>query len=137
MHVMRGKELQALNSLFSHYGVAYRGGDLIVTEDDESYELYVVLRGSIEFSIRDPETSTKRVLRKAGPGEIFGEISCFSGLPRSATAIAVEDSVLLRFERDTAIELLRNSPEFAMRVIQTLGDRLRSNTELLSKIWQV
>ncbi|HEY3110783.1 MAG TPA: hypothetical protein VGL23_18640 [Chloroflexota bacterium] len=32
-------------------------------------------------------------------------------------------------------ELVRASPEFAIRVIQTLGDRLRANTELLAKVW--
>lgn len=128
-------ELQALSGLFSHYGESYQAGETVVRENDPSFDLYVVLRGSVEFSVQDPETKARRVLRSARPGEIFGEIACFSGLPRSATVVTLEETALLRFQRDTAIELIKTSPQFAMRIIQTLGDRLRANTEMLAKVW--
>ena len=129
-------ELAALRKLCDQYGVNYRSGRVIVREDERSTELYVLLAGAVQFTIKDPETGRPRRLRTIQAGEIFGEISCFSGLPRSATALAIEDSQLLRFSRETAIELVRASPEFAIRVIQTLGDRLRANTELLAKVWR-
>lgn len=34
------------------------------------------------------------------PGDCFGEISLLTGLPRTATAIANEDSVLLELKRE-------------------------------------
>jgi hypothetical protein len=61
-------------------------------------------------------------------------MSCFSGLPRSATAIAAEDSVLLFFNQDTAIQLLRASPRFALGVIQTLCDRIRGSNERIARL---
>jgi CRP/FNR family transcriptional regulator, cyclic AMP receptor protein len=128
-------ELAALRKLCDQYGVNYRSGRVIVREDERSTELYVLLAGAVQFTVKDPETGKPRLLRTIHAGEIFGEISCFSGLPRSATALTIEDSQLLRFSRETAIELIRASPEFAIRVIQTLGDRLRANTELLAKVW--
>lgn len=134
-HRLQTSELQALNSLFSNFGIAYNAGDEILHESEPSYDLYIVLRGQVEFSVSDPESGVKRVLRVAHTGEIFGEISCFSGLPRTATAIALEETVLLKFQRDTAIELLRKSPDFAIKVIQTLSDRLRANTEMLARLW--
>jgi CRP-like cAMP-binding protein len=135
MHTLTQAELTALRKLSEQFGVSYKAGRVIVREDENSGELYVLLQGAVEFSIKDPETSDKRVLRTIRSGEIFGEIACFSGLTRSATAIAIEDAQLLRFSRETAIELIKASPEFAIRVIQTLGDRLRANTELLTKLW--
>jgi CRP-like cAMP-binding protein len=135
MHTLSQNELASLRKLTDQYGVTYKAGRVIVRENENSTELYVLLGGSVEFSIKDPESGSKRVLRTIHTGEIFGEISCFGGLPRSATAIASVDSTLLRFSRETAVELIRASPEFAIRVIQTLGDRLRANTELLAKLW--
>jgi CRP-like cAMP-binding protein len=129
-------ELASLRKLCDQYGVNYKAGRMIVREDERSTELYVLLAGAVEFTIKDPETRRPRRLRTIQAGEIFGEISCFSGLPRSASAVAIEDSQLLRFSRETSIELIRASPEFAIRVIQTLGDRLRANTELLAKVWR-
>ena len=135
MHTLSATELAALRSLCDQYGVNYKTGRVIVRENENSTELYVLLNGAVEFSIADPETGSKRVLRTIRAGEVFGEMSCFSGLPRSATAVTTEDSALLRFSRETAVELVRASPEFAVRIIQTLGDRLRANTQLLAKLW--
>lgn len=136
MHRLSQAELSALRALRDQYGVTYKAGRVIVRENEDSTELYVILNGEIEFSVTDEIAQTKRVLRTVRAGEIFGEMSCFSGLPRSATAIATEDSQLLRFSRETAVELVKASPEFAIRVIQTLGDRLRANTDLLAKLWR-
>ena len=136
MHRLSPTELAALRKLCDQYGVNYKSGRVIVRENEKSTDLYVLLTGAVKFTIKDPETGSARLLRTIHAGEIFGEISCFSGLPRSASAIAIEDSQLLRFSRETAVELIRASPEFAIRVIQTLGDRLRANTELLAKVWR-
>ena len=136
MQRLSQSELAALRELRDQYGVSYAAGQLIVREDEASTELYVLLAGAVEFTVADPETGKPRRLRTIRAGEIFGEISCFGGLPRSATAVATEDAQLLRFGRETAIDLIRASPEFAIRIIQTLGDRLRTNTELLAKVWR-
>jgi len=136
MQRLRQAELDALRRLCDQYGVNYRSGRVIVREDENSTELYVLLAGAVQFTVKDPETGQPRRLRTIHAGEIFGEISCFTGLPRSASAVALEDSQLLRFSRETAVELVKASPEFAIRVIQTLGDRLRANTELLAKVWR-
>ena len=136
MQRLSQSELDALRALRDQYGVSYAAGQLIVREDEASTELYVLLAGAVEFTVADPETGQPRRLRTIQAGELFGEISCFGGLPRSATAVATEDAQLLRFSRETAIDLIRASPEFAIRIIQTLGDRLRANTELLARVWR-
>lgn len=133
--MIHSNELKALDGLYGTYGVKYAAGEFIVHEHEPSSDLYVILRGAVEFSVADPETMNRRVLRTAHAGEIFGEISCFSGLPRTASAQAVQERMLLRFQRDTAVEMIRTSPQFAIRLIQTMGDRLRRNTEMLTQLW--
>ena len=39
------------------------------------------------------------------PGDCFGEISMLTGLPRTATAVANEDSVLLELKREVCFPL--------------------------------
>jgi CRP/FNR family cyclic AMP-dependent transcriptional regulator len=115
-----------LAQLCQRYGVHYEPGAAIVHEKDPTDELSFVVSGRVEFSVC--AEGGRRVLNTAGRGTLFGEVSCFGGLPRSATATALEDAFLLKFDRQTAMQLVSTSPRFALRVIQTLGDRLRTAT---------
>jgi CRP-like cAMP-binding protein len=129
-------ELVALQSLYATYGVSVPKGEQIIAENDPTTDLYVVLKGSVQFSVVDPDDGgVSRTLGTAGPGDIFGEIACFTGVPRTATAVALEDSVLLKFERDTANYMIRSSPDFAIRVVHRMAERLRRSTELITKLW--
>src|SRR2546425_528094 len=122
---VRNIDFEALRGLRDRHGAAYPKGRVIFRRGDTSPEFYVILQGSVELSITNPETGAKSVLLIAPAGDFFGEMSCFGGQPRSATAIANEDStVLLHFNQETAIQLLRASPRFALGVIQRLTDRV-------------
>ena len=122
---VRNIDFEALRSLRDRHGAIYPKGRVIFRRGDSSPDFYVVLHGSVELSITNPETGATSVLLIAPPGDFFGEMSCFGGAPRSATAIANEDNtVLLQFNQDTAIQLLRASPRFALGVIQRLTDRV-------------
>ena len=129
---MRNIDFEALRSLRDRHGAGFPRGRVICREGDTTSEFYVVLQGSVEVSQKDKATGEKRVLFTVPAGGFFGEMSCFSGLPRSATCIAAEDSVLLYFNQDTAIQLLRASPRFALGVIQSLCDRLRNANERIA-----
>lgn len=132
--MLRNIDFEALRSLRDRHGAAFPRGRVIFREGDTSAEFYVVLQGAVEVSIKDPQTGAKHVLSVLQPGSFFGEMSCFSSLPRSATATAAEDSVLLFFNQDTAIQLMRASPLFALGVIQTLCDRIRNNNERIARL---
>jgi CRP-like cAMP-binding protein/uncharacterized protein (DUF2225 family) len=132
--VLRNIDFEALRSLRDRHGAAFPRGRVLFREGDTTAEFYVVLQGSVEISIKDPESGQKHVLTVIQPGGFFGEMSCFSGMARSATAVTAEDSVLLFFNQDTAIQLMRASPRFALGVIQTLCDRIRTNNERISRL---
>ena len=120
-------DADALGALCHRYGVHYPKGTIIVHEQDPTTELFFVVGGHVEFSIWDGQ-GMRRVLGHAARGTLFGEVSCFGGLPRSATATAADDALLLKFDRRTALQLVETSPRFALRIIQLLGDRLRAAT---------
>lgn len=131
---LRNIDFEALKSLRDRNGAAFPRGRVIFREGDTSAEFYVILQGAVELSIKDKATGDKTVLHTAQAGAFFGEMSCFGGMPRSATATAAEDSFLLFFNQDTAIQLLRASPRFGLGVIQTLCDRIRTANEKISAL---
>jgi CRP/FNR family transcriptional regulator, cyclic AMP receptor protein len=73
----------------------------------------------------------KIVLAENEPGDVFGEISLLDGGPRTATAIAIEDTELLRLDRESLQELVTTHPHAAIDLLTVMGRRLRSTDELL------
>jgi CRP-like cAMP-binding protein len=130
--VVRNIDFETLRSLRARHGAVLARGQVVVREGDTSSEFYVVLQGAVEFTISDRATSQEVVVGRAGPGDFFGEIACFGGLPRTASATAAEEgTMVLFFDRETAVELLRTSPRFALGVIQRVGDRVSELDDLL------
>jgi uncharacterized membrane protein len=76
-------------------------------------------------------TGEKIVLGEFEPGEVFGEISLLDGGPRTATAIAMEDSELFVLTRDDLQSLITEHPHAAIDLLTMVGRRLRTTDELL------
>ena len=132
--MLRNIDFESLKGLSDRHGAGFPRGRVIFRENDTSAEFYVILQGSVELSVKNPATGQKNVLLTVQVGGFFGEMSAFGGMPRSATAVAAEDSLLLFFNQDTAVNLIRASPRFALGVIQTLCDRIRNNNERITKL---
>jgi uncharacterized membrane protein len=68
---------------------------------------------------------------ESGPGDVFGEISMLDGGPRTATAVTVERSEILRLDRDCLQKLVSTHPHAALDLLTVVGRRLRATDELL------
>jgi CRP/FNR family transcriptional regulator, cyclic AMP receptor protein len=66
------------------------------------------------------------------PGECFGELPLFDDEPFAATAIADEDSVIIRLHRSTFHQLLKESPE--LHFTKLLTQRLRFKLLILKEL---
>jgi CRP/FNR family transcriptional regulator, cyclic AMP receptor protein len=86
--------------------------------------MYVVQSGRIEISIIT-ELGRKIVLNQIPPGHCFGEIGMVDTFDRTASAVALEDSVLLTVTRTTFMEAVRRSPQLAINMMDILCERLR------------
>jgi CRP/FNR family cyclic AMP-dependent transcriptional regulator len=76
----------------------YEAGEVIFKEGSHGTSVYVLNSGKVEISkmIHGKETP----LEILGPGDVFGEMSFIDPAPRSATAAAVEDTVLEIVDKD-------------------------------------
>ncbi len=99
--------------------VSYLTRETIYELDQLSDALYLVLEGNVRLHRGEDEITT------AGPREAFGTWALFDEEPRVTTATAVEDSCLLRIDRDEFLELLSDHTEITQAVLKSLAGRMR------------
>jgi CRP/FNR family transcriptional regulator, cyclic AMP receptor protein len=92
--------------------VEFEPGDAIFRQGDPGRELYVVTAGNVRFD-RLAADGKMRVLSTARFGAVFGELAFLQPQPRTATAIAVEKTSLLIFQKAEIQKLLDLYPSLA------------------------
>jgi CRP/FNR family transcriptional regulator, cyclic AMP receptor protein len=94
-------------------------GSVIFHRGDAGDEMFGVVEGVVELR------SEGRVIRTLGTDDVFGEMAIVDGSPRSATAVAVSDSVLAVIDRHRFLFLVQETPMFALQVMSAMAGRLR------------
>jgi CRP/FNR family cyclic AMP-dependent transcriptional regulator len=105
-------------------------GDTIFNFGDAGDEMYIIRSGTVQVYIENYQ-GDKIILRENEAGDLFGDISLLDGGPRTATAVAVEDTECLTIDRDALYGLLRKFPHAGLDMLTVMGQRLRSTNELL------
>ena len=80
--------------------VAYKAGDLVVSQGEPGDSLFLVTTGTVKAWIRNRE-GRYVLVRRLGDGDFFGEISVLTGSPRTATVVAATPCELLELDRVT------------------------------------
>jgi CRP-like cAMP-binding protein len=108
-------------------------GDVLFTEGQPGDRLYVVTEGKIKLG-RSSADGRENLVAVLGPGEMFGELSLFDPGPRTATATAVTDCVLLGVGHEDIKPWLASRPEVGAQLLQALARRLRRTNESLADL---
>jgi CRP-like cAMP-binding protein len=95
-------------------------GKVLFKENGAADALYVVLEGRIRL------TRGTREIFSVGPGETLGNWALFDDQPSVATATCVEDSGLLKIEREDFFDLLADHAEMTQRMFKALVKRVRA-----------
>ncbi|MFL6300206.1 MAG: DUF1003 domain-containing protein [Terriglobales bacterium] len=110
--------------------VNFDKGATIFSFGDVGDTLYIVQSGAVQVFVENYEGS-KIILGENTRGDIFGEISLLDGGPRTATAVATEDTQLFALERQDLLDLITKHPHAAMDLLTVVGRRLRATDEML------
>ncbi len=87
----------------------FKAGQSIMEQGDSGAEMYIVATGHVNIFL--PGESSRRVsLKDIARGEYFGELALFDEKPRSASALATTDAVLLALSRETLSRYLTERP---------------------------
>jgi CRP-like cAMP-binding protein len=102
---------------------SFKAGETIFSEGDPASELFVIASGQVEIRVNG------RVVNSLGERRIFGEMALVDGQPRSATALAATDAIVVPVDEKQFLHLVRHVPYFALNVMRTLSGRLRAVQE--------
>lgn len=82
-------------------------------------KMYYLLEGEVELSVNDSPVGLVRA------GELFGEMTLITGMPRTATATTKSDCRLIMLDKDQLQAALRTAPEFGLSLMSVMITRLR------------
>jgi CRP/FNR family transcriptional regulator/CRP/FNR family cyclic AMP-dependent transcriptional regulator len=103
---------------------AYRSATIVCDKDQPGDAMYIIESGRVRIFV-PAQGGEELTLDHLGPGDVFGEMALLDGLPRSASAVTVEDSVLFMMSRDTFQLQLAESPQLASALLAMLSMRMR------------
>ena len=107
---------------------AVKAGEVIFRAGERGDQFFVVRDGAIDIRIGE------RTVETVGPSGVFGEMAMVDAKPRSATAVAAADSVIVALTEKQFLALVREAPYFALAVMRVLAHRLRTaNAELADR----
>ena len=125
----------------------YQTGDILLRENDQTTEMYVIARGGVEvimnptFVSDDVTEGEMVVLTELRQGQVFGEVALVDQGMRSATIrVSQANTVLLRIARGRLMQLCDTYPELGYKLMKNLAADLAfkiRNTDLTIRQYQL
>jgi CRP-like cAMP-binding protein len=113
----------------------YAPGEVIFRQGEPGETCYIVSSGLVRGEILYEEKGkTYSSEFRVGPGGIFGEMSLFTGMPRTATGIVEAESELLEIGAGAFGAILASNPKLSELIAEVVSARNQKNQEFLSKI---
>jgi rubredoxin/signal-transduction protein with cAMP-binding, CBS, and nucleotidyltransferase domain len=112
----------------------YQKSNIIFKQNSIGEEMYILRSGKVKLVLED-EKGEVEVTTVEQPGEFFGEMALIDASPRSATAIAEEDDTELEvLDRGDFLKMIRKYPEFALKIMHELSNRVRLGNVLYLEV---
>ncbi len=105
---------------------------VIFREGDQSDTCYIVATGHAR-ALREHSDGRTIALARFGPGDIFGELAMFDDERRSATVEAMDELHAFAVMSTDMRRLMREHPDIAVKLVTSLGRRLRAANERLAR----
>ncbi|TAN48683.1 MAG: Crp/Fnr family transcriptional regulator [Rhodospirillales bacterium] len=106
----------------------YRAEEQIIDRDSDTRDVFFIVSGKVRivnYSLSGREVT----LGDVGAGGHFGELAALDGEPRSASVMALEDTVVASMPPDNFLRLIQAHPESTLFILQSLSRIVRRSTE--------
>lgn len=106
----------------------YAKGQLIFHQGDLAGSLFVMKEGLVKVFVTS-EDGDEMVLVTLRPPDTFGELALLDGSDRSASAEALEPTIVVEVNRTTFLDIVRSTPHMMEALLVSMGAVLRRLTE--------
>ena len=110
----------------------FEADQVVFREGDSSNTAYLIRSGHAR-AVRENADGRSITLARFGPGDIFGELAVLDDERRSATIETLEETETIAILGPDMRRLLREHPDIAVKLIISLGRRLRETNERLAR----
>ncbi|MFZ0749678.1 MAG: cyclic nucleotide-binding domain-containing protein, partial [Pyrinomonadaceae bacterium] len=96
-------------------------GELVIRAGDQGASMFVVHSGRVQVQISDG--GQQRPVAVLSEGAFFGEMALFTGEPRTANVVALEETEVLEIGHDAMKHLFETNPDLAESISWTIAER--------------
>ncbi|MBD5546678.1 MAG: cyclic nucleotide-binding domain-containing protein [Lachnospiraceae bacterium] len=108
-------------------------GEIIMREGEACDAMYKIISGSVVIYMRYGEKD-EHIIGIYSKSRCFGELNIFSEQPSIYTAVAYDDTLLMRITKDSVEEFVVNYPRNAVDMMRSMAQSfnvMQKNIELL------
>ena len=110
----------------------FNAGMNVMTVEQPGEAVYVILHGTVKIHIEQGERDV--ILSVLGSGDLLGEMSLIDSVGRSASAITLENSLMLWMDKTTFNYILDNFPPVARNLVKILSARVRLSDQVIQSL---
>ena len=108
--------------------ITFGKDQVIFREGDNAATMYDILSGKVGiYKNYGAENEQQIIVMEAG--QVFGEMGMIEYYPRSATAVALEDTVVEELGESELRDYFKNKPEKLLQLMKVLSQRVRETTQ--------
>lgn len=112
-------------------------GELVIRGGDQGSSMFVVHNGRVQVQVSDG--GKPRPVAMLSEGAFFGEMALFTGEPRTANVVAMEETEVLEIGHAAMKHLFETNPDLAEAISWTIAERragLQASSQQVSQITQ-
>src|SRR5215208_2771729 len=110
----------------------FEAGRNILTIEQPGEAVYIILHGTVKIHIEQGERDV--IISILGAGDLLGEMSLIDSVGRSASAVTLENSLLLWMDKLTFNYILDNFTPVARNLVRILSARVRLSDQLIQAL---
>jgi CRP/FNR family cyclic AMP-dependent transcriptional regulator len=110
----------------------FTAGMNVVTIEQPGEAVYIILHGTVKIHIEQGGRDV--ILSVLGSGDLLGEMSLIDSVGRSASALTLENSLMLWMDKATFNYILDNFPPVARNLVKILSARVRLSDQVIQSL---
>jgi len=107
---------------FARFSHVFKPGEIIFSEYEPGDTFYLIQSGKVKLIQSTGEN--ERTLDILQPSEMFGEMAILENLPRSATAMAVDEVTVIELNTQNFEILMLGNPQIALKLLRIFSKRI-------------